>query len=414
MPTSPLRPLAILTGVLLLGTTPAFSLDAEAFIERAMAGFAAMDYEVIFGEASVEGDTVTVLGADVMEFTSNGLPMTIDGPITFSGIVERPDGGFTAASMSTGPIDYTYDDLDPATGEPLEVHLTSGGLTLTNLYFPAGEIDYARSLSIYEEVLLDGWFMSADDYQYLGIERVQIGGSFEPSQTAPAVDVVHTTFVVEGASYLLVKGEPFYDALAAQGREVIEFDLSTSHSWHLASGDFNIESLVVDAPGLGQIEAEAKTTGMTAALAGRVLSTMERAEERLHADDYLGYMEIQEQVMASLPRIRIDSLSLDYVEDGLVGSVRDLGLSALAAGEVDFNDPDQRYLAALAYSFLSDPKSFSVTTTKPLSLSQIVQHADLPARLYSASGAEILVNGGEEPADGAGQNTTGSKGSKER
>src|SRR5690606_6698115 len=85
---------------------PVWALDAEAFVERIEAVYATMGYSFEFGPARLEGDAVIVKGATVA-LPDTG-PITLDTELTFSGVAETAEGGFTAESLTVPDIDSSF------------------------------------------------------------------------------------------------------------------------------------------------------------------------------------------------------------------------------------------------------------------------------------------------------------------
>jgi hypothetical protein len=102
--------LLLLSGVAttaLLGQANA--LEAQAFVDRMAEVYKTIGYELSFGEASLDGDTITVDGVTVGFAPDAGVEaMTFDTEITFSGVEEGADGSYTAASVSIPDIDTEF------------------------------------------------------------------------------------------------------------------------------------------------------------------------------------------------------------------------------------------------------------------------------------------------------------------
>ena len=86
---------------------PAMALDAEAFVDRLAAVYKIGGYDIDFGTATLDGTTITVDGATV-KVKGVDEPWTVDTELTFTGVADADDGGFTAEAMTIPDIDTDF------------------------------------------------------------------------------------------------------------------------------------------------------------------------------------------------------------------------------------------------------------------------------------------------------------------
>src|SRR3954468_3066512 len=93
---------------------PAFALDAQAFVDRIQAVWGPLGYEFTFTDPQVDGDSVTVenavIGVKAMEGATT--PTSFTTSLTFNGVKETGDGGYTADSVDLPDVssDFKGDD----------------------------------------------------------------------------------------------------------------------------------------------------------------------------------------------------------------------------------------------------------------------------------------------------------------
>ncbi|RYE53679.1 MAG: hypothetical protein EOP20_13030, partial [Hyphomicrobiales bacterium] len=129
MKTTKIRGLMLASGMATLALMqPAMALDAQTFVDRIAAVYKIGGYDITFGAATLDGTTITVDGAKVA-VAGVEEPWTIDTELTFTGVADAEDGGFTAETL-------TIPDIDTEFAQDPVGHLTLADIAATDIYLP--------------------------------------------------------------------------------------------------------------------------------------------------------------------------------------------------------------------------------------------------------------------------------------
>ena len=85
---------------------PAQALEAQAFIDRIEQVYRYFGYDLDFGPATLEGDTITVQGitANLVE-AEESESVSTETTFTFFGVTERGDGSYLVDSLTVPDLD---------------------------------------------------------------------------------------------------------------------------------------------------------------------------------------------------------------------------------------------------------------------------------------------------------------------
>lgn len=391
---SPKHPfaLALLVGLSLAG--PARAFDVDAFIARADASFSAIDYAVTFGSPVVSGDDVIFSEVEVVQYPDNEPVKIVAGPVVVEGVTERPDGSFTVDRVKVGPVDYTYQHHFAATDQTFPLRVVSGGLTLTDLYFPAGPMDAMAVEALYGGADLQGWQMYVSDNLQFSLGRWTHAASFEPAQTAETITAMRVAMTVERFDSMLVPGQFFDDILAAQGRDRLVYDMNARYDWDIAKGLIDFSTLDISADGLGTLELTGRAQGYDADLFALVTDLYTRMDDKLLAGDAEAARGLEQQVLLTAgPRVTLSDLEIVYEDQGLVRQfAAEQGLLPLYEIAENFSHPDERALAATLHAFLTNPTRVEIRQTRPETLFNIWRKFPDPFEMILALDGEMTLD----------------------
>src|SRR5690554_4608384 len=126
---------------------PAFALDADAFIDRIESVYKVMGYDLDFGPATLDGNTITVDGV-VVGFTGGDEidPMDVDTVLTFEGVIEHDDGSYSAESLRVPDVNSVF-------GDEVRGELSLTGIVAEGLWLPPeGQTDAVSLMQTVERV----------------------------------------------------------------------------------------------------------------------------------------------------------------------------------------------------------------------------------------------------------------------
>ena len=135
MKTNKITRLALLASVASIALLqPAFALDAKAFVDRIQAVWGPLGYEFTFGEPTVSGDTITIEEATIGVKPTEGVtaPSSFTTSLTFTGVKETGDGGYTADTVELPDVEADFKGDDKSKG-----HVSLTDIELTGFYLPA-------------------------------------------------------------------------------------------------------------------------------------------------------------------------------------------------------------------------------------------------------------------------------------
>ncbi|KKB79334.1 hypothetical protein VW29_17330 [Devosia limi DSM 17137] len=410
MRTSKRTRLTLLAGVATAALMqPAMALDAQAFIDRVTDVYGQVGYDFTFGPATLDGDTVTVDGVtvgfnNVPEF---GEPLTFDTELTFNGVVELPDGGYTAESLTLPDID-TEIEAEPSG------RVTLSDILVEDLYVPGGDtVSALAMLQLVGTMSTGPLTVTRDGAKFLSIESMQAGSSFTPEQGTEALTDLSSQLTINGLWLDLstVKEE---DAEAGAiidglGLSTISGDITQSLNWSMADGHLVMDEFLFDFDELGALNLVADVTGVTPAMLDKLYAMQaqamasEPASSEAQAAQMMAGMEM-------LQGISLVGASVRYDDASLAGRLLDFFAEQQGIERVQFVEGLKAMLPAMlagtgvpalndlvvppVSAFLDDPQSLEIKLqpASPTTLLVLTAAASNPAGLISALGLAITAN----------------------
>ena len=387
----------------------ASALEAKAFIDRVATVYKAVGYDLQFGPATLDGDTVIVDGVTVALVNSiEGIdPATFETEVTFWGVAELADGGYTAQSVTIADIDADF-AADPVG------HIALSDIVIEGLYLPGGEaVPAAAALQLVQSISTGPLSLTRDGVEVLAIDSMEAGSTISPSQGSAALTDISSTLAIRGIALNLAPlsaEDPAAGAmLEALGLTGISGDVTQDVTWTIADGRVSINEFLFDFVDVGALDITGEVLGLTPA----VLDQIQAMQTAMAAGGEATSEQQQAQMMsgmAIMQGVSIVGASVRYDDASLAGSLLDTfaeqsgadrasfvaGLKATLPGLIAQSGiPALNDLVVPALSeFLDSPESLeaSIAPASPTSVLVLMAAAANPASLITALGLSIQAN----------------------
>ncbi|WIJ24913.1 hypothetical protein [Devosia sp. RR2S18] len=403
--------------MMLLATTatatlmqPAQALEAQAFVDRVEEVYRHFGYDLEFGPATLDGDTITVEGvtANLVDEEEDHEDVTTETTFTFSGVTEREDGSYLVDSL-------TVPDLDtPINAEP-PGHITLADIRAEGLYIPAGEPTATDGLQLVESISTGPLAITREGEEVITMDSLVASSTFDPELGAEDLQSVTSELAITGLWADLVTLNDVVDGdaetmLEEVGLSEISGDVTQTLSWSLDDGHMVMDEFLFDFADLGSLNITFDVTGVTPELLEEVNAMGEMNAE---SDEELSEEEAQAQMMqgmALMQNVEIASASIRYDDASLVGNLLDYYAEKAGVDRATFVETLQAQaanmlagvgVASLADlldpaidNFLDDPQSLeiSVNPANPTSLLVLMAAAANPEGLITALNLTVDVN----------------------
>ncbi|MBJ3786905.1 hypothetical protein [Devosia sediminis] len=382
---------------------PAMALEADAFVERIATVYQAMGYDLTFGEATLEGDTITVDGVTV-GLAGVEEPMVLDTELTFTGVVEYDDGSYTAESLTVPDIDTEF-ATDPVG------HLTLSDIVAEDLWLPAdGDTSSLALLQTVGRIATGPLTITRDGAEVIKIDSMEAASDFTYADDDSLESLVSTLAITNIWADLSTVGEEEPEAgaiIEALGLTNISGNITQTMSWTMADGHIVIDEFLFDFADVGALDIKADFSGFTPAMLDKVYalqnSDLDPTSEEAQAQQMMAGMEIAQA-------LTIASASIRYDDAGLAPKLLDLFAAQSGADRATFVEGLKATLPAMiaesgipaladvvvppVSEFLDDPQSLeiAINPATPTSLLVLGAAASNPASLIQALGLTVTAN----------------------
>lgn len=382
---------------------PAMALDAQTFVDRIAAVYKIGGYDIQFGAATLDGDTITVDGATV-GISGVEEPWTIDTTLTFTGVVEGDDGSFTADAL-------TIPDIDTEFAQDPVGRVSLVDISATDLYLPPEDkVNVTALLESVGSLTTGPLSVTRDGTEVISYESIEAVNEFSYDDANALTDIA-STFSVNGIwADLSTVSEEDAEAgavIAALGLTEINGNISQSMTWGMTDGHLVIDDFLFDFADIGAINFKADISGLTPAVLEKIYAmdaaSTDATPEEAQAQQMMVGMEL-------LQALTLTGSSLRYDDAGLAPKLLDMfaaqsgadratfveGLKAMVpqlVGQVGI-PPLTDLVVPAANAFLDDPQSIEVAVrpATPTTLLVLSAAAANPAGLISALGLAVTAN----------------------
>ena len=413
MKTNKITRLALLASVASIALLqPAFALDAKAFVDRIQAVWGPLGYEFTFGEPTLSGDTITIDEATIGIKPTDGVttPTSFTTSLTFTGVKETGDGGYTADAVALPDVEADFKGDDKSKG-----HVSLTDIELTGFYLPGGDtVTPIQLLQLVGAVSTGPLSVTRNGEEVIGIESMETGSTFEPAQGSADLTNLTSTLSISGitADLSTVKDEDAEAGAVIEGLGLtnIAGDITGSFGWSMADGHMTVDQFLFDFADVGALDMTLDLTGLTPALLAKLQEANKAVEaagdptsEAAQAAQTMMGMELLQGLSIGGASLRYDDASLapKLLEffakaQGLEKAQLVEGLKAMAPQMIaQMGIPELAELVTPALNaFLDDPKSLEVDVApaSPTSLLVVVAAAQNPASLITTLGVSVTAN----------------------
>ncbi|MEO8684392.1 MAG: hypothetical protein ABI414_06080 [Devosia sp.] len=413
MKTNKITRLALLASVASIALLqPAFALDAKAFVDRIQAVWGPLGYEFTFGEPTLSGDTITIEEATIGVKPTEGMttPTSFTTSLTFTGVKETGDGGYTADAVALPDVEADFKGDDKSKG-----HFSLSDIELTGFYLPGGEtVTPIQLLQLVGAISTGPLSVTRNGAEVIGIESMESGSTFEPAQGSADLTNLTSTLSISGitADLSTVKDEDAEAGAVIEGLGLtnIAGDITGSFGWSMADGHMTVDQFLFDFADVGALDMTVDLTGLTPALLAKLQEANKAVEaagdptsEAAQAAQTMMGMELLQGLSIGGASLRYDDASLapKLLEffakaQGLEKAQLVEGLKAMVPAMIaGMGIPELGELVTPAVNaFLDDPKSLEVDVApaSPTSLLVVVAAAQNPASLITALGVSVTAN----------------------
>lgn len=390
---------------------PAFALDAQAFVDRIQAVWGPLGYELTLNDPQLDGDTITiedaVIGVKGVEGSTE--PTSFTTSLTFNGVTEAADGSYMAESVDLPDVEADMNE------DGVEGHISLSDIQLSNFYLPAGTtVSPMQVLQLVGAISTGALSVTRNGEEVIGVESMESGSTFEPSQGSAELSNVSSTLAITGitADLSSVKEEDAQAGAVIEGLGLTDIagDINGSFAWSMADGHVSVDQFLFDFADVGALDLTFDLTGLTPA----VLSKLQEANAAVDAagDPSSEAAQAAQSMMGMqlLQSLSIGGASLRYDDASLAGKLLEFFAKAQGLEKAQLVEslktmvpqiiagvgiPQLVDLVAPPVSaFLDDPKSLEIDIAPdaPTSLLVLMAAAQNPASLITALGASVTAN----------------------
>ncbi len=381
------------TTLLLLGSTSAFAVDAQAFAERLKAVAQKQNMSLTFDSAEADGDNVVLKGVSGAKADEKGKI----AEIIFENVSGSTPDGWNVARIAFPDFDETEDGVHTRiTGiviEDLELVGTNAtdapaAMTFSDFYFEGatiGSVDVEKDgktvfsladASIGNEIGDDGTFTAEFDL-----------GDFTADLTAG--DDAEATKAVQEVGYGTLSGE-----------------IAGSATWDPASGLLELDPFDINVKDAGSLSFTYGISGYTPAF----IESLRQLQQQMAANPD-NQQASGMAVMGLISQLYLNSADITFVDDSLTGKLLDYyaekngqtreqlieGLTGMLPMFLSYlQNPDfQKDVTDSVTAYLNDPKSLSITVApaNPVPATQLIGAAmGAPQTLPSVLSLSVSAN----------------------
>src|SRR5690606_37734629 len=290
--------LLLLSGVAAAAlSVPASALEAQAFVDRVAEVYRTMGYELSFGEATLNGDTVTVDGVTVEVTGMEGEPMEIDTTLTFSGVRETDDGTYWADELTVPDVDTVFTTEE----DDAEGRVTLSDIRVESLYFPPSDNASALAqVQSFAAASTGPLSVFRNGEEVVRVDSMEARSTFSPEQGSAELRDVESTFTISGiwADLSTVSEEdPESGAVIEQlGLTELNGSVSQHTTWSMADGHMVMDEFLIDFDNVGALDLTFDITGFTP----QVLDQIYAMQAQMGGGSEMSEEQAQAQMMAGM------------------------------------------------------------------------------------------------------------------
>lgn len=359
------------TALVLFGTHGAAAQDATAFADRLVETSRLMGLSFSYGSAVAEGDTITI--SDFTFRMPGEEPAEVPGDLVFEGVVETPEGGFTAERATIADVDYTDEEEG--------ISLSFANIVAEGIELPAEVTQDAMldvGFGLYDRISAgpltvsdaEGTELFAVDTMEIWVEEPDAEGGY---RTGYALDGIR-------ADLSTLEDPEVQPVIEAFGLEQFNASMGGVGTWWPETGVVEIEDLSFTVDELATIRMAMTLEGYTTELYEELIKINIKMAELAEAGE-----ELTDEQMAQFEAAAMDNMAnmalvdgslryedaslfnkvLDFVgaQQGVDGETFKAGLQfmvPMTLAEVE-NEDFKAMVTSAVNTFIADPQNFTIS-----------------------------------------------------
>ncbi|MCD7058895.1 hypothetical protein [Pelagibacterium xiamenense] len=396
--------LALAGAALALTATPAFALEATGFADKLVEVSRFMGVSLDYGSATAEGDTIT-LANFTLAVPGEDL-VVIPGEIVFEGVVETPDGGYTAERATIADIAFTDEDE----GITLTfVDILAEGISLPAEITMDTMIDV--SMDLYDRVSAGPLTVAKED----GTELFAIDTMEAWVENAAADGGITTGYRIAGvrADLSAFDDAEAQEVISAFGIAQFGAELSGEGTWWPDTGRAEMTDMSIVLDELGSLSMNFAVEGYTRELYRELMKINLKMAELSEAGEEIDEAQMErlsQSMLAEFAALKLDSASIRYndaslfmkaldfaaAEQGLDGATFAQGLKftvPMLLAELD-NANFSEMVSGAVNAFIDDPQNFEIAAepAQPVGVEEFMGVEDDPMLLIDLLNLQVRAN----------------------
>jgi|GEM_PF-1417530 len=379
----------------LMSGTSAHALDANAFAAKVSETLALSGNAVTIGSAVADGDTVT-LSDWQYTLQGTGEAFDIDGAITFTGVAETSEGGYTAEAATIDDIEIAEDDIV----------LKVTGVKAENIAIPATPADDpVAAMQLYEKVSAGPITVHMANAEMFAIDSLVATTSYDEgaNRFTSGYDVTGIRADLENFP------DPEAAAMASVfGIAQLEGEAVGRSEWTLDDGHLIVSEGSFTFANIGRLNLTFDMTGYTLDVIEQLQAMNAQIAENPDAAD----PATTNMLMSMLNKLSFNAASLRFDDDGITSKIiaflaaqNDAPPEVMAAGfaamlpafaaEAGLPPQMQQQIMEAGSAFLTNPQNLEITITAdaPVPFSAFAAAEDDPTAILEL--VDIAITGNQ-------------------
>lgn len=389
--------------------------DADDFTAKIKAAYDAFGYDLQFGTATADGDTITIDGLTVVITTlpEPMEPYTLDTVLTFSGVTQLDDGSYKVAELTVPDVDITID------GDRVVVQ----SIAFRNLYIPGSDNPtILEALSVFGQFSAGPIVVEAEGKTFITVAAVIAENVFTPAPGTGTLESMVSFATVDGieADFSIIPDADAQAVLAALGIETITGSLRETMTWTMSDGHMAIDEFSFTFDDLGRIDMTFDLVGYTPALIESARAAQKQMLQLTEEGNTAELQKAQEAFgITFASQLSLGGVAIRYDDASLAGRLLDFfaaqqnletpdlvdALKTLAAAQIPpvLGEPLTSQINDAMGAFLDDPQSFevSIAPAEPINLMMLAVLAAQPQAMLPMLNLSILANDGPDTMEEA-------------
>ena len=393
-----MRIATISTLAMLMFPANALALDARDFADKLSATFANLGaFEITFGNAVAEGDTITLSGWDIAGLNNGRGQEILDGTVVFEGVEETAEGGYTATQAVFNDIDYSDE------GARIELrNMVASGIKV----FADPKADILNSMQLYSAINAGPFKLTID-----GDEVVSVASISSTSIANDDNSEFTGGYLVTGIHGDLSKVDDsdIEEMMAVLDISEINASMSGAFSWRVGDGKMVIDDSTISIENIGQISMSVDLLGYTLELVQK-LQNASKEIQNLDPSSNEAELKSMQLMMSMVAELSLNGMAIRFDDDSLTNKMlafaaEEEGLSlkgmiseiASVIPEVfaSLDIPElQEEVSAAIITFLKDPRNIEIkaSPTEPVPFLALMAASQNPSIANDLLNISVTAN----------------------